>query len=171
MKRILTLSIYMILFTSITIAQVPKFVLFEHFTNTNCGVCGGTNPTFYQNISINSNTKLHHISLHSSIPYSSCVFYQANRVPQDARATFYGLPGTPRVSINGRSTVNASGITATTVDNAYCASCSPIKIKVIETDNGGNRSATVQVKSIGTPPTGTYRLMVAVADIEIAILM
>ena len=68
------------------------------------------------------------------------------------------------MSINGGSTVNASGINATTIDNAYCASCSPIKIKVTETDNGGNRTATVEVKSIGAPPSGTYRLMVAVAE-------
>ncbi len=149
---------------SIATAQVPKYVLFEHFTNTRCGICGGTNPTFYQNININANAKLHHISIHSSVPYSACVFYQANTVPQDARATFYGLSGTPRVSINGGTTVNANGIDASTVDNAYCATCSPVQVKVTETDNGSNRSANIQVKSIGAPPLGNYRLLVAVVE-------
>ncbi len=165
MKKNINLLILGLFFTSIAIAQAPKYVLLEHFTNTRCGICGGTNPTFYQNININTNTKLHHLSIHSSTPYSSCVFYQANMAPQDARAAFYGLPGTPRVSVNGSSTIGAGAISASTVDNAYCATCSPIQIKVTEQDNGGgNRSATIQVKSIGTPPTGNFRLFAAIAE-------
>ena len=164
MKKYITLSFLAALTLFTAIAQSPKYVLFEHFTNTRCGICGATNPTFYQNININGNAKLHHISIHSSVPYSACVFYQANTVPQDARATFYGLPGTPRVSINGGTTVNANGIDAATVDNAYCATCSPVQVKVTETDNGSSRSANIQVKSIGTPPSGNYRLLVAVVE-------
>ena len=146
-------------------AQVPKYVLFEHFTNTNCGVCGATNPGFYQNININTNTKLHHLSIHSSIPYSSCIFYQANRVPQDERAVFYGLSGTPRVSINGANTVNAGSISTAHIDNAYCANCSPIELRVTEVNNSvNNRTANIRVRSVGIPPTGNFKLYVAVAE-------
>ncbi len=165
MKKTILLLIWVLTGLSVATAQAPKYVLMEHFTNTRCGICGGTNPTFYQNVGINSNTKLHHISIHSSIPYSSCVFYQANTTPQDARAAFYSVPGTPRAAINGNSTISVGSISATTIDNAYCANCSPIQVKVSETNNGDNsRTANIQVKSLGAPPSGNYRLLVAVVE-------
>jgi hypothetical protein len=145
MKKTILLLLWVLTGLSVATAQAPKYVLLEHFTNTRCSVCGGANPSFYQNIGINSNTKLHHISIHSSIPYSACVFYQANTTPQDARAGFYNVPGTPRV-----------------------ASCSPIQVKVTETNNGGSsRSASIQVKSLGAPPSGNYRLLVAVVEKDV----
>ena len=146
-------------------AQAPKYVLFEHFTNTRCGVCGGTNPTFYQNIAINTNPKLHHIAIHPSIPYPACVLYQANTAPQDARASFYGLPGTPRVAINGANTVSAGSVTAANVDNAYCATCSPVEVRVTETTNANTtRTATIRVRSVGAPPSGSFKLYAAVVE-------
>lgn len=146
-------------------AQVPKYVLFEHFTNTNCSVCGATNPSFYQNININANPKLHHIAIHSSIPYMSCVFYQANKVPQDARATFYGLSSTPRVAINGANTIGAGSVTSTNIDNAYCSTCSPVELRVTETNNGGSsRTANIRVRSVGSPPSGSFKLYAAVVE-------
>jgi hypothetical protein len=165
MKKYLTLVFLSSLLTATSSAQAPKYVLFEHFTNTRCGVCGGTNPTFYQNISINTNSKLHHISMHSRIPYGSCVFYQANTTPQDARADYFNLPGTPRVFINGTTGMGAGSVTAATVDNAYCATCSPVEIKVSESDNGGGtRQALVKVKRVGALPTGNFRLLAAVVE-------
>ncbi len=165
MKKLFFIPILTVFFTTISWAQAPKYVLFEHFTNTRCGICGGTNPIFYQNININANAKLHHISMHSSIPYSACVFYQANTTPQDDRATFYNIPGTPRVAINGTSVVSAGGVSAATIDNLYCATCSPVELKVAEIDNGdGTRSAQMRIKSVGTPPSGNYRLYAAVVE-------
>lgn len=162
MKKLITL---LLLFAQIVmlLGQAPKYVLLEHFTNTNCGVCGSVNPTFYQNIDINANTKVHHLSIHSSIPYVSCVFYQANKTPQDARATFYNIPGTPRVSINGTNPTGASNISATTIDNNFCNNCSPLEVKVTET-SGTSRTASVQLKSVGTPPAGTHRVFVALVE-------
>jgi Outer membrane protein Omp28/Secretion system C-terminal sorting domain len=162
MKNIMTL-VFLLAHTAIIFAQAPKYVLLEHFTNTNCGVCGGVNPTFYQNIDINANTKVHHLSIHSSIPYTACVFYQANRTEQDARATFYNLIGTPRVSINGVNPTSASNISSTTIDNNFCDNCSPLEVKVSET-NGTNRTASVQLKSVGAPPSGTHRVYVALVE-------
>lgn len=143
--------------------QAPKYVLLEHFTNTNCGICGSVNPTFFQNIDINANTKVHHLSIHSSVPYISCIFYQANKAEQDVRANFYGLIGTPRVSINGVNPTGASNVTATTIDNNFCNNCSPLEVKVSET-SGQNRTAAVQLKSVGMPPSGTHRVYVALVE-------
>ena len=165
MKKNTLLVLLLIFITLNAFAQAPKYALFEHFTNTRCGTCGATNPGFFANISINTNPKLHHISIHPSIPYSNCVFYQANTVPQDERATFYNLPGTPRVAINGANTVNANSVTAASVDNAYCATCSPVALQVIETDNGsGSRTATIKVRSVGVPPSGSFKLYAAIVE-------
>jgi Outer membrane protein Omp28/Secretion system C-terminal sorting domain len=162
MKKLITLVLLFIQMT-IVMGQAPKYVLLEHFTNTNCGICGGVNPTFYQNIAINTNAKVHHLSIHSSVPYTACVFYQANKAEQDARATYYNIPGTPRVSINGTNTTSASNISSTTIDNNFCTNCSPLEVKVTET-SGMNRTASVQLKSIGTPPSGTHRVYVALVE-------
>jgi hypothetical protein len=162
MKKLITLVLLFIQMTFV-MGQAPKYVLLEHFTNTNCGVCGSVNPTFYQNIDINATTKVHHLSIHSSIPYISCVFYQANKTEQDNRATFYNLIGTPRVSINGANPTGASNISSTTIDNNFCSNCSPLEVKVTET-SGTNRTASVQLKSVGTPPSGTHRVYVALVE-------
>jgi Outer membrane protein Omp28/Secretion system C-terminal sorting domain len=163
MKKNLLIAVCCFLSTPFIWAQAPKYVLFEHFTNTRCGVCGGTNPTFYQNVNINTNTKLHHISMHSSIPYSACVFYQANPAPQDERANYFNIPGTPRVVINGITTLGAGSITAAMIDNAYCATCSPVAIKVSESGSG-TRQALIEIITLGTRPSGNYRLLAAVVE-------
>jgi hypothetical protein len=162
MKKSITLILLFIQMTFI-MGQAPKYVLLEHFTNTNCGICGSVNPAFFQNIDINSNAKVHHLSIHSSIPYVSCVFYQANKAEQDARATFYGIPGTPRVSVNGTNGTSASNISSTTIDNNFCSNCSPLEVKVSET-SGTNRSVSIQLKSVGAPPSGSHRVYVALVE-------
>jgi hypothetical protein len=162
MKKLITLVLLFIQI-SFVMGQAPKYVLLEHFTNTNCGVCGSVNPAFYQRIDINATTKVHHMSIHSSIPYEDCAFYQANKTEQDNRATFYGLFGTPRVSINGANPTGASNISATTIDNNFCSSCSPLEVKVTET-SGTNRTTSVQLKSIGAPPSGTHRVYAALVE-------
>jgi Outer membrane protein Omp28/Secretion system C-terminal sorting domain len=163
-KIITSVLAFSLLSAAIATAQAPKYVFFEHFTNTRCSVCGGANPAFYQNINITNNPKLHHITIHPSIPYSGCVFYQANTQPQDARASFYNLPGTPRVAINGGSTTGVSNVTTATIDAAYCATCSPIQVKVTEQDNGLGRAVSIQVKSIGAPSSGNYKLFAAIVE-------
>jgi hypothetical protein len=163
MKKVLSVVVCCFLSTPLIWAQAPKYVLFEHFTNTRCGVCGGTNPTFYQNVSINTNTKLHHISMHSSIPYSACVFYQANPTPQDERANYFNIPGTPRVVVNGTTALGAGNVTASMIDNAYCATCSPVAIKVSESGSN-SRQALIEIKTLGTRPSGNFRLLAAVVE-------
>ena len=159
-----TLFAFLLIFIEFNaFAQAPKYALFEHFTNTRCGTCGATNPGFFANIAINTNLKLHHLSIHPSIPYSDCVFYQANTAQQDARATFYNLPGTPRVAINGANTVNANSVTASSVDNAYCATCSAVALQVTETGSS-SRTATIKVRSVGVPPSGSFKLYAAIVE-------
>jgi hypothetical protein len=147
---------------SIEAQNVKKYVLLEHFTNTLCGICAGTNPELFKAINVENNKNIHHVSIHSNIPYSTCKFYVANKTEQDARATFYGLPGTPRVSVNGAALINAANITAASI-TAAAAETSPLSVIVTET-TGTNRTATIKLKTVGTLPTGTHKLSVAIVE-------
>ena len=165
MKKGILQLLFVFLVMCASHAQAPRYVLLEHFTNTLCGVCNFTNPIFYQNIDINNNSKLHHISIHSKIPYDDCVFYTANRIPQDARADLYSIPGTPQVALNGANTTSAANISASIIDAAYCATCSPLAFRVTESSSGGsNRTANIKVRSVGLPPTGNIKLYAAVVE-------
>jgi hypothetical protein len=164
MKKNITVAVFFLLAASLVTAQVPKYVLFEHFTNTNCGICGWHNPSFYQNVNINNNPKLHHLTIHPSIPYPNCAFYRANMTEQNARANFYNLSGTPRIAINGGSPVGVFSATAMAIDNAYCTACSAVEVKVTEQDNGSSRSVGIAVRSVGAPPSGNYQLFAAIVE-------
>ena len=94
-----------IFFTLVSLAlsaqtSVKKYVLLEHFTNSKCSVCASKNPAFFTLIDQYPND-VHHVSIHPSTPYSTCVFYQSNTTENEARADFYNIPGTPRVAVNG----------------------------------------------------------------------
>jgi hypothetical protein len=97
-----SLKIFSILFfvSSITLAQVPKKVVVEHFTNTRCSVCASRNPGFYNNYKTQAGVI--HLAIHPSSPYAACVLSQHNPVENDARTNYYGVyGGTPVLVIQG----------------------------------------------------------------------
>jgi Secretion system C-terminal sorting domain len=140
--------------------NVPKYVLLEHFTNSRCGTCTANNPAFYNRVGSLFGANAHHITIHSQVPYSTCIFYQGNTSEQDARATFYGLQGTPSVSINGGALQSVSNVSVGVLQGE-AAKLSPIGIQVTESLSGSNVNATIQVKTFGTVPAGTYKLYAA----------
>jgi hypothetical protein len=166
MKKLLTLSLALVLTTASIFAQAKKYVLVEHFTNTYCSICASQNPGFYQRIAVETNTKIHHVSIHSSVPYPQCPFYQANKIEQDTRKDFYGLFSTPRVSLNGAALVGAGEISNTNIESA-AAGTSPIELKITEPTTT-SRTATISFKAVGTVPTGTYRMFAAIVEKKIS---
>jgi hypothetical protein len=162
MKKILTLSVVLALAATTSFAQAKKYVLVEHFTNTYCGSCAASNPGFFQRIAVESNTKIHHMSMHTSVPYSQCSFYQANKIEQDARRDYYSLGSTPRASLNGATLVAAGNILATDID-AAAAGTSPLQLSVIE-PNTASRTAVITYKAVGTLPMGAYKMYAAVVE-------
>jgi Secretion system C-terminal sorting domain len=139
---------------------VPKYVLLEHFTNSRCGTCAANNPAFYTQLSSLFGANAHHIAIHSYVPYSTCIFYQGNPTEQDARAIFYELAGTPSVSINGGALQSVSNVSVGVLQGE-AAKRSPIGIQVSESLSGNNVNATIQVKTFGNVPLGTYKLYAA----------
>ncbi len=144
--------------------QAKRYILLEHFTNTPCSICGSQNPGFFNTIA-NFPDDVHHISYHTQFPYSTCIFYQANTVQNSARTAFYNISSTPRVLRNGLNASSASQVTSAVLQGLQ-GQTSPIVVAVSETGTT-NRSATIQVHTLGEAPGGNLRLFVALAEREI----
>lgn len=165
MKKNLTLAFVLLLAATHAFGQTAKrYALLEHFTNTLCSSCASQNPSFFSTLAIETNKDVHHISYHWRTPYVNCLYYQANTVPQDTRADYYNVPGSPRVSLNGAANVGLSYVTPPIIQDA--ATTSPIYVKVSEVANPNlSRNVTIKVKSVGaTVPTGTFKLYAAVVE-------
>lgn len=144
--------------------QAKRYVLLEHFTNTRCPICASGNPNFY-NVVAGFEGDYHHIAYHPSVPYSSCIFYQANTEENGARASYYNIFSTPRVFFNGTSGTSAGQVTASMLESRV-GQTSPLGIQVNESGTA-SRQVEVEVFSLGTPPSGDIRLFVAVVEKEI----
>jgi Secretion system C-terminal sorting domain len=161
MKKATTLALVLLLAATAAFGQTKRYVMLEHFTNTLCSSCAALNPGFFSAIQVETNPNVHHISYHWRTPYPACIYYQASTTRQDARADYYGIPGSPRVSLNGSANTALSSVTLAGITTA--ATTSTIYVKVTE-NTGVNRTAVIKVKWVTTPPTGTYVLHVAVVE-------
>lgn len=152
-------------FTADAQNTVKRYVFLEHFTNSRCSICASKNPAFY-NLIDDYPQDVHHIAYHPPIPYTSCIFYQANQTENNARTSFYDVSSTPRVALNG-TLVNGGGqlLPAATL-TAALAYTSPIHLQVTET-TGTDRTATVQIFTHGTVPDGNYQLYLAVVEKDV----
>lgn len=114
-----------------TLAQSPKTVLIEHFTNTKCSICASRNPGFYSTLS--NYPQVIHIAFHPSAPYSSCFFSLQNTAENDARTNYYNAFGsTPKFVLNGKLLPSANpAITNTTIDTALNQT-SPVEVSATE---------------------------------------
>ena len=144
-------------------AQCPKFVLHEQFTQASCGPCAAQNPG-YKNVILTPNPiKVHHVGYHTSWPGVDPM-YNFNSGGSAQRVTFYNVTGVPYVAMLGNQKMGSpSAFTQQDVDNSWAAG-SPMKVQVTEVDNGNNRDVSVQVKSVGAPPAGSYTLYVAIVE-------
>jgi hypothetical protein len=162
MKKISLLLSSFILGTNIY-AQAPKFVLFEHFTQASCGPCAAQNPAFETNI-LNANLQtVRHIAYHTSWPGVD-EMNAANPTEVADRVTYYNVSGVPNVVLQGNYKQGAPGGMTQADVNAQFSMGSPVKIEVSEVDNGSSRDVTVVVKTVGTVPSGTYKLYTAVVE-------
>jgi len=150
--------------TLMSFAQVPKKTVVEHFTNSNCSICGNKNPGFYSNLS--NQTDVLHLAIHPSAPYSSCLLYQQNPTANDARTNYYGIYGaTPRLVINGDVTAANTNFSDPSLFTPYVGLTSPASIR-IEQEKFGNDSirATVIIKTEATHTLGSLALFVSLAE-------
>jgi len=154
-------------FTLTTEAQqsVKKYVMLEHFTNSKCSICASKNPAFYALINqAQYLDDVHHVSIHPSVPYNTCVFYLANPTENNNRASLYGIQGTPQVAINGKPPVSLSSFSAATLQ-AELNQTSPLYLQVEENDiAGGQRHVSIKARTVGDIPAGNYKIYAAVVE-------
>lgn len=164
MKKLFLLFVGCLACLSLGAQSLPKkYVLLEHFTNSWCGICAGRNPTFYSLIRQYPDD-VRHISIHPSVPYSSCKIYLANPTQNNARTATYGINGTPRVALNGSLVPVSSQLLPAATLQAALGQESPIAIEVVESGTAPNKTAAVTVRTYGNVPAGSYKLFVAVAE-------
>lgn len=167
MKKIFLFIPLFFLFYAVNGQQaVKKYVLLEHFTNTKCPICANKNPAFYNLINQYPND-VHHISIHPSIPYNTCIFYLANPTENNARTSLYEVQGTPQVALNGVIAPFGSTLLTPATLQAQLNQTSPLYLKVSETGSGTTRNVAIEARSVGAVPTGNYKLYAAIVEKQI----
>lgn len=164
MKNIL--FVLLIILVSITTlqAQVPKKIIVEHFTNTNCGICASRNPGFYVNL--NNQTDALHLAVHPSAPYPNCVLFQQNASDNDARTNYYSIYGsTPRIVVNGNVVSASTNYGSPAIFTPYQSLTSPASLR-IEQEKFGTDSirTTVIVKTESSHSLGALSLFICLAE-------
>jgi thiol-disulfide isomerase/thioredoxin len=141
-----------------------KYLLIEHFTNSWCSICKSRNPGFYNTIAPYAKD-IHHISIHPSTPYAQCIFYQANKTENQARADYYSVIGTPRVALNGIMQPNTTTLLPlTALQTALAQKTAPLAVKMTDVIGGGNFKTTVQINYDQALPSGDYVLHVMLVE-------
>ncbi len=165
MKKNLLSILLMFVITYVN-AQAPKLVLFEHFTQASCGPCAAQNPGFVNAILTPNPDIVRHIAYHTSWPGVDPM--NTNNPTQVAsRVTLYNVTGVPNIMMGGNKKQGApASFSQADVDNVF-GETSPIKIEVIQTELVDSFHVDIVVKSIGTPPTGNFKLMAAVIEREV----
>jgi hypothetical protein len=166
MKKISSFLLCVVL-ASILSAQgtAKKYLLIEHFTNSNCGVCASRNPGFYNLIGqAQYAPEVHHISVHPMFPYASCVFYQANTVENAAWTGLYPVQGTPSIAMNGALQNPSNPILTAAKLQTFLGQTSPLSLQVTEAGPNNARTVNIKAKAVGQIPSGNYKIFVAIAE-------
>ena len=166
MKKYSALLFGFFLATALSSQTSPKkFVLIEHFTNSNCSTCASKNPALFNLITqAQYADDVHHIAVHPKFPYPQCVFYQANTVENTDWTALYPVSGTPTIVMNGAIQNPSSPILTEAKLQTYLNQTSPLSLQV--TESGPNNARVVQIKAnaFGEIPAGNYKLFVAIAE-------
>jgi hypothetical protein len=149
---------------SVVVAQVPKKVVVEHFTNTKCSVCASRNPGFYTNY--NAQAGVIHLAVHPSSPYSACVLSQHNALENDGRTNYYGIYGsTPRLVIQGVVVSNGANYSSASIFTPYLNQLSPASIKIVQSKYGNDSiRSRIVIKTEASHTLSGLSLFVTLAE-------
>lgn len=142
-----------------------KYVLIEHFTNSNCSVCASRNPGMFNLIGqAQYADDVHHVSIHPVFPYPQCVFYQANTSENTAWTGLYPVQGTPTIVLNGATQSPSNPLLSENKLISFLNQTSPLALQVTESGSGTSRQVNIKAKSFGDIPAGSYNLFVAIVE-------
>ncbi|MCY7409286.1 MAG: Omp28-related outer membrane protein, partial [Chitinophagales bacterium] len=143
--------------------QAFKYPLFEHFTQASCGPCAAQNPGFQATILDPNPNTVRHIAYHTSWPGVDPM-YNYNQTESNDRVDYYGVTGVPDIFLEGNYKHSQPGGMTMDDVNFIIAQTSPVKITVSDVDNGSSHDVTVNVISVGMPPTGSFVLRTAIIE-------
>jgi hypothetical protein len=166
MKKISSL-LSALLLVSLLAAQgsAKKYLLIEHFTNSNCSICASRNPAFFNLINqAQYADDVHHVAIHPVFPYPQCVFYQANTVENSAWTALYPVQGTPRIVLNGALQNGSNPLLSESNLQSFLGQTSPLSLQVTEAGPNNARTVNVKATALGNIPAGNYKIFVAIVE-------
>jgi len=151
------------LFANFIVAQVPKKIIVEHFTNSRCSICANRNPGFFDNLS--QHPDVLHISMYPSSPYPNCYFSQQNANENDGRTNYYQVYGsTPVFVIQGEVINQSSNYSSAALFEPYLNQTSPISIQVNQIQSSDSIISTISVKTEAENSLGELVIFGAIAE-------
>ena len=141
-----------------------RYPLLELFTNTPCPICGNQDPGFFSRLS-GYEGQYHLVSFYPGIPYSSCIFYQANTTDNTTRRNFYQIFGAPDVGINGIDFKSPNSVSTSVLDD-ITGGTSWLSVQVTET-SGVERDVTITLEDHGGGDLETGLLFAVIVEREI----
>ena len=130
-KKLILLIIYIVLSTTITLAQVPKsqrLVLCEEFTQMGSGACAAYNPKYDSLLQANAG-KVISINYQVPAPGYDLLYFQ-NPTDVDSRAMYYNVPSVPYSIEDGTAYKgNLAGMTQAKINSEYLTA-SPFAISL-----------------------------------------
>lgn len=160
MKKLLPVLIIVLAVGTLLGQEVTKRIVVEHFTNTRCPICGSRNPALIQNLE--NNPDVLHLSIHPRSPYPDCVLYQHNTTENSDRTTYYNIPGTPNIVIQGQRTTTSFG--SATLFDQYQDQMTPVSIDIYQVKTNDEISVDVVVKAVADNEIGQANLFLAAAE-------
>jgi hypothetical protein len=145
-------------------AQVPKKIVVEHFTNTLCSICKSRNPGFYSNLG--KQTGVIHLAIHPSSPYKDCALNKQNVAENDGRTNYYGVYGsTPVLVIQGVEVSGSANYSSAAIFTPYLNKTSPASIRIVQTKFGKDSiRSKIVIKTEAAHALGSLSLFVALAE-------
>jgi hypothetical protein len=151
------------LFANFIVAQVPKKIVVEHFTNSRCSVCANRNPGFFNNLV--QHPEVLHISMYPSSPYPNCYFSQQNATENDGRTNYYNVYGsTPVFVIQGQVISQAANYASASLFSPFVGQTSPVSIRVDQIQNTDSIITTVSIKTEAVHALGSLSLFGAITE-------
>lgn len=149
---------------STLVAQVPKKIIVEHFTNTKCSICASKNPGFYTNLS--NHPGVLHLAIHPSSPYTTCLLSQQSLADSDARTNYYGLYGsTPKFVINGTDIPTSTNYASAQLFTPFQGQTSPISISIKQYKYGNDSiKSAITIKAVAAHSYTNLKLFAALAE-------
>jgi hypothetical protein len=147
-----------------------KLVVLEDFANVSCVPCVTSNRVIksLMNGTYNS-TKLLLIKYHVNFPSPLDPFYQANKVPLTARATYYKIFSTPTSFVDGiLKPISSDSVQIKQFVDQQLAKPAKFRITVTDTISGGAISVSLKIKALdlSTIQSSDLRLIVMAVQEE-----